>query len=738
MAGLCGAHLRAPLYVLVTSIVILTSIVNIWSFRRSESNVLQARRPVVDDDQHNASISMNDSTIHEEDKSEQNTQTVKVYDPIETDKSQQVTQSSIVYDPLENTRKEQSILDDFVISPFFVKATRFPSPDEISAATTLTLDRLDRLLRFAKMWKTSPISAAVLVNAFHPGDIRTIIALPNILSPYQNVDIHLLINKEDRKRPYPNNALRQLSSECARTEFVFTIDVDLIPSANLETSLAKYAKIFLGKESGIKNQTVALITTAFGLKENLSITDWRKRDILIEWEKGNAVQFQKDIWEQGHHATNYTKWRSATVPYAVNFEYGYEPYTILSKPFPAFDERFQNGWYDKRSHIEELNVTGYKFVVLPSEFIVHMPHPQLRDVEKMRKELMFYYNKYNNFKKELKNREAPLSKSQLSSQNLIMTGYVHPGTQSSLKNLLQNPTFSSIEDGTIPYWTLKPCSDLDIYNETVENSGEALQYFPRVSVDSCMACSAHQIINLTQGINIEEYGAVLVAVHGYSQKAQQLDCYLRVSTSTGSNMTTNLDFTSTQSRFKHTLVQINRPTEMDQVSLEIHIGIREVSSSKPLDIDESTSPQSSCYFQNLTLTLLPRHLASLRITPNVYVGDLILALERDASVVALVVTTAENFATIPGKLNTHGGPISMVLLVSNVDIGGILRGLETVEKRWIRQARIHLVTSKLGLAGGHLLAEEMLDIARRFSESLPTSRFVHLLDEGFGKDINEQ
>ncbi|KAL8614336.1 Xylosyl- and glucuronyltransferase LARGE2s [Nucella lapillus] len=68
----------------------------------------------------------------------------------------------------------------------------------------------------------------------------------------------------------------------------------------------------------------------------------------------------------------------------VAWEHDFEPYVVVHRDIPRFDQRFLGFGWNKVSHIMELDAQGYEFVVLPNAFIIHMPHAPSFDIAKFR------------------------------------------------------------------------------------------------------------------------------------------------------------------------------------------------------------------------------------------------------------------------------------------------------------------------------------------------------------------
>lgn len=61
------------------------------------------------------------------------------------------------------------------------------------------------------------------------------------------------------------------------------------------------------------------------------------------------------MWPKGHAPTDYAKWRTATTPYRVDWEPDFEPYVVVRRDCPEYDQRFVGFGWNKVSHIVELD-----------------------------------------------------------------------------------------------------------------------------------------------------------------------------------------------------------------------------------------------------------------------------------------------------------------------------------------------------------------------------------------------
>lgn len=61
------------------------------------------------------------------------------------------------------------------------------------------------------------------------------------------------------------------------------------------------------------------------------------------------------MWPKGHAPTDYAKWRTATVSYRVAWQPDFEPYVVVRRDCPKYDQRFVGFGWNKVSHIMELD-----------------------------------------------------------------------------------------------------------------------------------------------------------------------------------------------------------------------------------------------------------------------------------------------------------------------------------------------------------------------------------------------
>ena len=76
-----------------------------------------------------------------------------------------------------------------------------------------------------------------------------------------------------------------------------------------------------------------------------------------------------------HNATNYPRYMTALEPFAAVYEFPWEPYFIADKTdLPRYDARFAGYGNDKAVQTYEMSLRGFKFLVLPESFVIHIEH----------------------------------------------------------------------------------------------------------------------------------------------------------------------------------------------------------------------------------------------------------------------------------------------------------------------------------------------------------------------------
>jgi Glycosyl-transferase for dystroglycan len=225
---------------------------------------------------------------------------------------------------------------------------------------------------------------------------------------------------------YPVNRLRNLGLDRVRTSHILILDVDFVPSRNLDETI----RAGLTQQQMVRTQhpelnlasedRQALIVPAFErvppqpcdtetacgayLLANSSFLPQTFSDLKDCHAKKDCSVFQSQVSWDSHYSTRSQSWLEEKWYYHNDdgekrnlksldcfHSLRYEPYVVLrwcprladptasssSTPVaPYYDERFYGYGKNKIELISHLRFMGYQFAILPEGFIVHNPHPE--------------------------------------------------------------------------------------------------------------------------------------------------------------------------------------------------------------------------------------------------------------------------------------------------------------------------------------------------------------------------
>ncbi|XP_015682531.1 LARGE xylosyl- and glucuronyltransferase 2 isoform X1 [Protobothrops mucrosquamatus] len=260
---------------------------------------------------------------------------------------------------------------------FFLQYAFSGSADEIDVTliAQLSMDRLQMLEAICKHW-TGPISLALYMSDAEAQQFLRYAQASEVLSNRQNVAYHI-VYKEGQF--YPVNFLRNIALKNAQTSHVFLMDIDFLPMYGLYDYLRSSIM-----QLELPPKKVALIVPAFETLHYRLNFPKSKAELLTMLDMGSLYTFRYHVWPQGHAPTDYAKWRTATVPYRVEWQPQFEPYVVVRRDCPLYDQRFVGFGWNKVSHIMELDAQEYELLVLPNAFMIHMPHAPSFDISKFR------------------------------------------------------------------------------------------------------------------------------------------------------------------------------------------------------------------------------------------------------------------------------------------------------------------------------------------------------------------
>jgi hypothetical protein len=213
----------------------------------------------------------------------------------------------------------------------------------ITLVTQCSVDRLPQLEAQARAWRGA-MSVAIFVQS-PATDLPVIAELYARLSASTSLEIALVSSLaadggySEYERLYPINTLRNVAAEHARTELLFLVDVDFVPSRRLR----KLASTQLWTASIAQHAAAGELTVipAFEITPDAAVPS-EQQDVLNQLNAGTAEGFHVSRFPKGHAPTNFGKWATASHRYDVSYEDCYEPYVIGNRHLlPKYDERFR-------------------------------------------------------------------------------------------------------------------------------------------------------------------------------------------------------------------------------------------------------------------------------------------------------------------------------------------------------------------------------------------------------------
>uniref|UniRef100_A0A8V0ZMV4 LARGE xylosyl- and glucuronyltransferase 2 n=1 Tax=Gallus gallus TaxID=9031 RepID=A0A8V0ZMV4_CHICK len=250
-----------------------------------------------------------------------------------------------------------------------------PNPTDVTLVAQLSMDRLQMLEAICKHW-AGPISLALYMSDAEAQQFLRYAQASEVLSARRNVAYHI-VYKEGQF--YPINLLRNVALANTQTPYVFLTDIDFLPMYGLYDYLRNSIQ-----QLELPHRKAALIVPAFETLHYRLTFPKSKAELLSMLDMGSLYTFRYHVWPKGHAPTDYAKWRTATVPYRVAWQPDFEPYVVVRRDCPKYDQRFVGFGWNKVSHIMELDAQEYELLVLPNAFMIHMPHAPSFDISKFR------------------------------------------------------------------------------------------------------------------------------------------------------------------------------------------------------------------------------------------------------------------------------------------------------------------------------------------------------------------
>ncbi|CAG0894896.1 unnamed protein product [Darwinula stevensoni] len=205
-------------------------------------------------------------------------------------------------------------------------------------------------------------------------------------------------NYARRDVQYPPNLLRNVGRRGARTEFVFVLDADFLPTPGMRREFLQFAERERLFSREMVKHKIAYVVPAFEIQKAVAIPQ-NKSELISLWDKGMIRPFYSaTISSMTQTPTDYHRWRilpkkrEISVGYEIQWHHMYEPYVIYRNSAPFFDERFRQFGWDRVSQSTSAIENGEKKQMGKSfhpydSLIVPPRNAMRRDMEKM---LLFY------------------------------------------------------------------------------------------------------------------------------------------------------------------------------------------------------------------------------------------------------------------------------------------------------------------------------------------------------------
>ncbi|XP_054713202.1 beta-1,4-glucuronyltransferase 1-like [Uloborus diversus] len=313
--------------------------------------------------------------------------------------------------------RQSSVLDssgefhiiNYLITSELIKSHSHVKPD-LTLATQTTINGLHNLNLLASSWQGSISIAVFSLTEDVPLAVETILHLRRCYQAiHYNTSFHLvyplngptnnalpssfpnvnscdfLVNNLQKLSfgknyalgvAYPNNLLRNVARRSVLTEFVFMIDIDMVPSENIHKDFLQFAREKKLFSDSNKDDKTVYVVPAFEVKEDATVPR-HKAALLQQVEAMVARPFYFELcWKCQKH-TDYEAWqrelpsKRLDVLFEVLWRDPWEPFYIGRNNVPLYDERFRQYGFNRISQVCELHVAGYKFSVLNNAFVVH-------------------------------------------------------------------------------------------------------------------------------------------------------------------------------------------------------------------------------------------------------------------------------------------------------------------------------------------------------------------------------
>eukprot|EP00300_Choanocystis_sp_HF-7_P013204 c18201_g1_i1.p1 GENE.c18201_g1_i1~~c18201_g1_i1.p1 ORF type:complete len:819 (+),score=164.78 c18201_g1_i1:183-2459(+) len=296
--------------------------------------------------------------------------------------------------------EEMNLISATEISKFGESCQAVPEPS-FSIALTSTTDKLWLLEDHCTRWH-GDISVALAVIPDHPWIISSqpwidaCSRKESSTNRFRNRNVRITPVLVGRQSHFAINKLRNVASDAVTSSHYMTLDMDLLPSRDLHSTMistyAKYWNVAADPKNILVVPVFEMLHEKFPTGQNLEETfrghipeNQTELNELLENREAQALH-AKGV-AGAHSSTPVHKWFNFqncgdSCPELIRIScvrsLDYEPYFIIQKcPLtPRYHEGFIGRIQNKVEYTHHISFSGYGFYVLPKSFLVHNPHPK--------------------------------------------------------------------------------------------------------------------------------------------------------------------------------------------------------------------------------------------------------------------------------------------------------------------------------------------------------------------------
>ncbi|XP_077994855.1 xylosyl- and glucuronyltransferase LARGE1-like [Glandiceps talaboti] len=243
----------------------------------------------------------------------------------------------------------------------------------ITMAMQADYNRFMQMIDMVILYWPCPMSIAVYATDEEAARLLKLIKYTDALSKRKDIAIHIVYIDRDFD-DYPVNHLRNVAQEGVTTEYLFVSEVDFFYSDEICQNLRYLISRIDDRERTMYKKAIVVPTFESSLLTD-RLFPKSKEELVEKYINGEYDYFHRTKYPPGHKPTDYERWLDATEEYMVRWNRGYEPYLVLQKEnSPTFPTIFSGRGFNKGSHTMILAAQGYRLIVSPDTFMMHMPH----------------------------------------------------------------------------------------------------------------------------------------------------------------------------------------------------------------------------------------------------------------------------------------------------------------------------------------------------------------------------